>query len=342
MLESIGYEPEMATWAVAADATLGRVVRVDRGLASVLTEDGPRRVSYGAQLLAEIAVDPSEAPSVGDWCVLREWPDRRTTVERLLPRRTAVERATAGKASHSQVLCTNVDLVAAVIGLHPTPVLSKLERLLALAWGSGAEPLVVLTKTDLVGDADLVAQDVRDRAPKAEIVLTSTITGEGVDRLRDRLAGRRTLALIGTSGHGKSSLTNALVGADALTTREIRADGRGRHTSVRRELVLVPGGGAVIDTPGLRGVGLVDAGEGLAGAFAEIDALAGGCRFADCAHLYEPGCAVQQALAGGVLPMRRFESWQRLRREAARLASRKDARLLGVRSRVGRIRSRES
>ncbi len=332
MLESIGYEPEMARWVKAQDAALGRVVRVDRGLASVLTEDGPRRASYGGGLLADIAADPTESPCTGDWCVLRDWPDHRTTVERLLPRRTAVVRATAGRSSHEQVLCANVDLVAVVIALHPTPVLSKLERLIALAWDSGAQPLVVLTKADLVSDAKLVAQDVRARAPRAEVLAASTVTGAGVDRLRGLIDGRHTLALIGTSGHGKSSLVNALVGADVLTTREIRSDGRGRHTSVRRELVVLPGGGAVIDTPGLRGVGLVAAGDGLAGAFAEIDALAAACRFADCAHVSEPGCAVLQAVEDGALPLRRFEGWQRLQRETDWMAARKKARLRSARS----------
>jgi ribosome biogenesis GTPase len=336
VLETIGYDPEMAGWAAAADASVGRVVRVDRGVASVLTEQGLSRVTYGAALLSQIAADPTETPCTGDWCVVRDWPDNRATLETVLPRRTAVVRATAGEQSHGQLLCANADLVGVVVALHPDPVLARVERMMALAWESGAQPVAVLTKADLVPDADLVAQDVADLAAGVEVVCTSTVTGAGVDRLRTLLEGRLTMAMIGTSGHGKSSLANALVGAEALPTREIRADGRGRHTTVRRELVALPGGGALIDTPGLRGIGLIDAEDGLSRAFADIDALAAGCRFSDCAHHGEPGCAVAAALEDGQLPLRRFESWQRLQREVAWMATRKDARLRAARARKRR------
>ncbi len=342
VLERIGYEPDMAGWATAADAHLGRVVRVDRGLVSVLTEDGPLRTSIGGALLGRMAQDPTEGPCTGDWCVVRGWPDNRFTVERLLPRRTAVVRATAGEQSHGQVLCANVDVAAAVVALHPMPVLAKVERLVTLAWESGARPLVVLTKADLVTDADLLAEDVADAAPGVEVVVVSAVTGEGVDALRDRLEGRLTLALLGASGHGKSSLTNALVGAEVLSTREIRDDGRGRHTSVRRELVPLPGGGAVVDTPGLRGVGLIDADAGIAQTFADVEALAADCRFRDCAHQGEPGCAVADALAAGTLSVRRFESWQHLQRELRWVASRTDARLRAERLKEWRRRSRDA
>jgi ribosome biogenesis GTPase len=342
VLESIGYDREMARWAAAADASVGRVVRVDRGLVSVLTESGPHRASIGGALLGRMAGDPTEGPSTGDWCLLRTWPDHRTTVERVLPRRTAVVRATSGESSHGQLLCANIDVAALVVSLHPVPVLAKVERLVALAWESGARPLVVLTKADLVGDADEVADDVAEAAPGVEVTVVSTRTGLGIDALRDRLEGRLTMALLGASGHGKSSLTNALVGAEVLSTRTIRDDGRGRHTSVRRELVPIPGGGAVIDTPGLRGVGLIDAEAGLAATFADVDGLAAECRFNDCAHGGEPGCAVAAALAGGSLALRRFESWQHLQRELRWVASRKDARLRSERLKEFKQRTRDA
>ncbi|NUR07544.1 MAG: ribosome small subunit-dependent GTPase A [Nocardioidaceae bacterium] len=332
----------MARWAAASDATVGRVVRVDRGLASVLTESGPQRVSIGGGLLGRMAQDPTEGPCTGDWCVLRDWPDNRVTLERILPRRTAVVRAVAGETSHGQVLCTNLDVAAVVVALHPLPVLAKVERLVALAWESGARPLVVLTKCDLVNDADLFAEDVADAAPGVDVLTVSARTGEGVDALRGRVEGRLTMALLGASGHGKSSLTNALVGADVLSTRTIRDDGRGRHTSVRRELVPLPGGGAVIDTPGLRGIGLIDAEVGVAQTFADVEALAGTCRFRDCAHDTEPDCAVRAALADGSLTWRRFESWQHLQRELRWIASRKDARLRAERIKEWKRRTRDA
>lgn len=271
MLERIGYVPEMAGWAAAADASLGRVVRVDRGVAGVLTDTGPARASFGADVLAGIAADPMAAPCPGDWCVVREWPDRRTTLEVILPRRSAVVRAAAGEHSHGQVLCANVDFAVVVMSLHPVPMLAGpewlvpvlagpewlegLEGLLALDRESGAQPLVVLSKADLVGDAAQaaqVAEDVAVLARGVEVVCTSTITGVGLPRLRELLDGRRTLALLGSPGHGKSSLTDALSGTGTPAVRQLREEGRGRHTSVRRELVVLPGGGAVIDTPGPR------------------------------------------------------------------------------------------
>jgi len=338
VLETIGYEPRMARWAAAADAEVGRVVRVHRGLAEILTEHGLLRAGCSADLLGEVARDPVAAPTTGDWVVVRDWPDRRQTVERVLPRSSAVVRATAGRQSHGQVLCANVDHVAVVVGLHPEPVLARVERLLALAWQSGATPVVVLTKADLVSDAEFVSEDVRGVAPGAEVVCTSTVTGAGVGRLREIVGDRGTMALLGASGHGKSSLVNALVGAEVLGTRALRQDGRGRHTSVRRELVLLAGGGAVIDTPGLREVGLLGADAGLAIAFADVEVLAERCRFDDCSHLQEPGCAVRAALDSGELTVRRYESWVDLRRESGREASRDLARARTQRSRHRRAR----
>jgi ribosome biogenesis GTPase len=342
VLERIGYGEEVAAgfarWA-APDAVVGRVARVDRGVVSVLTEDGPLRVTPGGAVLAATAADPTAAPCTGDWVVVRSWPDHRHTLEHVLPRRTSVARAGAGRSSHAQVLCANVDVVAVVVALHPNPVLAKVERLLALAWESGAQVVVVLSKADLVHDADLVAEDVAAVAPGVEVVVASAVTGQGLGRLR-ALTGAGTLALLGASGHGKSSLTNALVGAEVLATRAIREDGRGRHTSVRRELVPLPGEGAVVDTPGLRGVGLVDAEVGLAHAFADLDALAAGCRFDDCTHGQEPGCAVTAAVADGTLGVRRFESWQRLQREAAWETRRAEARVREERRRARVHRAR--
>ncbi len=251
----------------SADATLGRVVRVDRGLASVLTEAGPHaRQRRRRAARPDGRRTPTEGPCAGDWCVLREWPDHRVTIERVLPRRTAVVRATAGEQSHGQVLCANVDLAASS---------SRCTRCRCWPGSSGwsrwpgraaRDRWCVLTKADLVPDADEVAEDVRRRRARRR----------RRDRQRGDRRGRRRACGSGStgrltarpasasSGHGKSSLTNALVGAEVLGTRAIRDDGRGRHTSVRRELVPLPGGGAVIDTPGLRGFGLIDAEAGLA------------------------------------------------------------------------------
>jgi len=304
----------------------GRVVRVDRGMCKTITASGPVRATLGAGALEASGHDPVDGPCTGDWVVLRSWPDGPITVEAVLPRRTVIVRAEAARGSRGQALAANADHVAVVVALHPEPSLARIERLLAIAWDSGARPMVVLTKTDLVADADAIAEDVAAASPGAPLVLTSIATGAGVAELRSLAGSASTIALVGASGHGKSSLANALVSADSLAIRPLRADGKGRHTSVRRELLALPGGGAVIDTPGLRGVGVLAADSAVAAAFADIDELARGCRFSDCTHGDEPGCAVRAAVVDGRLAPRRLESWRSLTAERARLAARARAR----------------
>jgi ribosome biogenesis GTPase / thiamine phosphate phosphatase len=343
VLAALGWDADWAAHARthAAD-DVGRVSRVDRGVCTVLTEDGATRASLGGDLLDAMSHDPTEAPCTGDWVALRSWPDARTTAEAVLPRRSSIVRADPAPGSRGQTLAANVSHVGVVAGLDQVPAMTKLERLLTIAWQSGATPIVLLTKADLAADAADLARDVAVDAPGADVLCCSTVTGEGLDDLGARLGRGTTLALMGSSGAGKSSLVNALVGADVLTTRDIRSDGRGRHTSVRRELVAVPGGGAIIDTPGLRGVGLYDADDGLSATFADIAELAASCRFADCAHETEPDCAVLAAVESGALTMRRLESWRKLQREQAWMAARKDARLRSEQLRVWKQRTKAS
>jgi ribosome biogenesis GTPase len=305
-----------------------RVTRVDRGACDALGADGPERATFSGGLLAAGAADPVTAPCVGDWLALRRWPDGRVTAEAVLPRRTAFIRAAVTPGvSHGQVLAANVDVAVVVEGLHPEPDLGRVERFLALAWESGASPLVVLTKADLVPDADAVRAEVAAAAPGVGVYAVSAETGEGMDALEPYAASGRTLAFLGPSGAGKSTLTNALAGTAVMATRALRVDGKGRHTTVHRELVVLPGGGLVVDTPGLRSVGLTDVSDALELVFAEVEALAEQCRFADCAHEQEPGCAVLEAVDSGELPERRLESYRKLQREARWMAMRHDARL---------------
>jgi ribosome biogenesis GTPase / thiamine phosphate phosphatase len=326
-LQALGLDGATADFLQSVPGIAGRVARVDKGLATVLTEDGPVRATWSGALLAAMAKDPQAGPCTGDWVVLRHWPDDRITVDCVAPRRTAIVRAEVSGTSKGQVLAANVDVIAIVVGLHPEPNIGRIERFLALAWESGARPVVVLTKSDLVGDAEAVAEDVARAAPGADVLVCSATTGEGLEAVRELVAGDATVALLGSSGAGKSSLVNALAGVELLDVQDIRDDGKGRHTSVRRELIVLPGGGVVIDTPGLRGIGLQESGEGLAAAFPDITALASQCKFKDCVHVTEPGCAVQVALEDGSLPVRRYESWTKLQREAAFMARRNDLRL---------------
>jgi ribosome biogenesis GTPase / thiamine phosphate phosphatase len=305
-----------------------RVTRVDRGACDALAADGPSRATFSGALLQAGATDPVATPCVGDWIVLRAWSDDRVTAEAVLPRRTAFVRAavTPG-ASYGQVLAANVDIAVVTEGLHPEPDLGRIERFLALAWESGATPLVVLTKADLVPDADHLRDDVATAAPGVEVLAVSATTGAGMAELAPYVVRGRTLALLGPSGAGKSTLTNALAGEAVMVTRELRADGKGRHTTVHRELVVLPDGGLIVDTPGLRSVGLTDVSESLDMVFAEVEELAAQCRFGDCEHRTEPGCAVLAALETGELSERRWESYVKLGREARWMAMRHDARL---------------
>ncbi|MFY0406926.1 ribosome small subunit-dependent GTPase A [Solicola sp. PLA-1-18] len=342
ILTSLGWDDSWAATARTLDPDLlpGRLTRVDRGLSTLMTADGPIRAGLGGGPLDATARDSTLGPCVGDWGLVRRWPDQRATLEHLLPRRTCVVRAMASGRSEVQALAANVTSAAAVCGLDQMPSVARVERLVALAWESGAQPVVVLTKADLAADADDVAADVLAEVPGVEVVVCSVEDGRGLDALRARAASG-TLALLGSSGAGKSSLANALVGADVLLTRGIRSDGRGRHTSVRRELVLLPGGGAVVDTPGLRQVGLGSGAEGVAATFADVEELVASCRFADCGHAGEPGCAVRAALDDGSLTVRRYDSWRALQREAAYMARRSDARLRAAELKVWKQRTRE-
>jgi ribosome biogenesis GTPase len=304
-----------------------RVTRVDRGVCTVLAASGSVRASLGGPVLNDAASDPRSLPCAGDWVVVRSWPDDRITVEAVLARRTAVVRATAGKEAAGQVLAANLDAAAVVEPLDPDPDSGRIDRLLALAYGCGAAPLIVLTKADLLADPAAVAASVGLAAPGVPVFAVSARTGAGLAALRPYLAPGRTLGLLGPSGAGKSSLVNAIVGAAVMGTRELRADGRGRHTTTFRALVPVPGGGAILDTPGLRLVGMYDAAAGLDGAFDDIAALAARCRFAGCAHVSEPGCAVLAAIESGDLPPRRLASWRKLKRELAYELRRRDYRV---------------
>jgi ribosome biogenesis GTPase len=330
----------------------GRVVRVDRGAVLVLPAGradpagpaaaDPVRVALPGDGLVPL-LGPDGTPgapvpaAVGDGVLLGTHPDGARALVALTARRTAVVRDGPDRTSREQVLAANVDVVLVVEHLDPDPSLGRVERLLTLAWRSGATPVVVLTKADLVPDPDGMADEVRAAAIGADVHVVSVTAGTGLDPVRALLGPGRTLVVVGPSGAGKSTLVNALAGAAVMVTGDRRSDGRGRHTTVHRELVPLPDGASLIDTPGLRGVGLVADAAALESTFADVAELAGACRFADCGHDSEPGCAVQAAVADGTLPERRLASWRRLAREAAYQERRSDARLAAAeRNRVRR------
>ncbi|MBI5016049.1 MAG: ribosome small subunit-dependent GTPase A [Deltaproteobacteria bacterium] len=260
-------------------------------------------------------------PAVGDWVVAAKAPGGGVVVHAVLPRRSRLARGQADRwrgeeAAVEQVLAANVDRVLVVCGLDRDYNPRRIERYVTLAWGGGAQPVVVLNKADLRPDADLVVSEVEALAPGAPILAVSARSGKGMGQVRRLVGPGATACLVGSSGAGKSTLLNRLVDDTAQATAATRAvTGKGRHTTTHRELFVLPGGGVVIDTPGLRSVGLDLAAEGLDATFAEIAELALGCRFRDCRHQGEPGCAVAAAVAGGQLDPSRWESYRRLGRE---------------------------
>ncbi|WP_435642807.1 ribosome small subunit-dependent GTPase A [Streptomyces sp. H49] len=310
----------------AAEGLLpGRVVRVDRGQCDVVTADGVVR----ADTAFVTPHDPLRVVCTGDWVAVEAGGNPRY-VRTYLPRRTAFVRSTSSKRSDGQILAANVDHAVVAVPLAVELDLGRVERFLALAWESGAQPVVVLTKTDLVADPVSLAhlvQDVEHSAPGVPVLGVSAHTGDGLDVLR-ALIGSGTTVLLGQSGAGKSTLANALVGEDVMDVRAARdVDGKGRHTTTTRNLLALPGGGVLIDTPGLRGVGLYDAESGVGQVFAEIEELAGRCRFHDCAHESEPGCAVLAAVDSGELAVRRLDSYRKLVRENQWIVAKTDARV---------------
>lgn len=344
--------------------TLGRVCRVDRAACEVLVaaahgvddaagivdrHDTPYpgiatvTARWSPALGRRAAQDPAATPAAGDWVLLSggspPGPSAPLSLLRVLPRRSVVRRLGVSGTSHAQVLAANADVVAVVQAMVPDLDLGRIERLLALAWSSGARPVVLLTKADLHPDPERAVRQVEPSAPGCEVIAVSAPAGDPMAGLRSLLAGGATLALLGASGVGKSTLLNALLGAEVMTTAALGVEGKGRHTTVTRELHLAPGGGAVLDTPGLRAVGLQGT-ENLDALFPEIEELAASCRFADCAHEAEPGCAVLAAIEEGVLPRRRLDSYRILEREAAFQARRSDARLQAEWARATRARSR--
>jgi ribosome biogenesis GTPase len=329
MLTPLGWDAE---WADAYAATLtrladtgvvpGRVGRVDRSAFDVHTGFGALRVGEAA-----------EPVCTGDWVVV-DASGQEPRLAAVLPRRTEFNRAESSGRSVAQVLAANIDVVVVVVSVAGNIDLGRIERLLALGWSSGATPVVVLSQADLALDLGAAVESVVSAAPGCEVLVTSAVTGLGVDALAEWARPHRTLVLLGVSGAGKSTLANALMGSQVQAVQPVRrVDGKGRHTTTSRDLLVLPTGGVLIDTPGLRGVGLFDAEDGISLAFSDIDDFAVDCRFSDCSHTNEPGCAVIAAVDAGELEPRRVASWHKLQREVAWMARRSDARAMAANKR---------
>ncbi len=329
-LEDLGWGPFFAEQTKDLpddDLDPMRVAEEQRGAYVLWSPHGTFEAVIPGRMLHE-AEGRNDLPAVGDWLLARRLPgEPRAVVEHLLRRRSALSRKVAGERTDEQIMAANVDLIYVVASLNRELNLRRLERYLAVTWDSGATPVLVLNKADLCDDRDAILHDVEAIAPGVEVLVTSASTGEGIEALRPTLAHGITAVFVGSSGVGKSSIINHLLEREAQDIKGIRADDKGRHTTTVRQMLVVPGGAVIIDTPGLRELAIWDTGEGLGQAFADIEDLAEGCGFRDCSHSSEPDCAVQAAIGGGTLDHGRLESYRKLQREQTFIAGKKDERL---------------
>jgi len=305
----------------------GRIVRQLRDRSILASERGERTGEVSGRFRHQAACS-DDYPVVGDWAAIEPSGDDHAVIHAILPRRSAFTRKAAGELVEAQVIAANVDAVFLVCGLDGDFNLRRIERYVTTAWNSGASPVVVLNKADLRTDLQSVIARVELVAPEVPVVAVSALPGGSLDALQPYLVPRKTVALLGSSGVGKSTLINRLLGEQRFRTAPVSdaEEGRGRHTTTARELVVLPNGALLIDTPGMRELQLWSDEEGLDRAFDDIERLSAQCRFDDCRHEKEPGCAVRAAVQAGALDARRLESYHKLRRELRFLTLKQDVR----------------
>jgi len=331
-LDELGWTPELAD-NLEPGLVPGRVAAAHRAAFDVWTEAGSVRSRLPGRLMHD-GLDVG----VGDWVGLGDG-----LIRAVLPRRSAIVRNAAGSTTTAQTLAANVDVAFVVSSLGPDLEPRRVERYLVTIWESGATPEIVLTKADRLDDPWPLVAEVESVAVGVPVHVVSAVTGQGCDALRARIEAGTTAVLLGSSGVGKSTLVNRWLGEETMATRETREDDdEGRHTTTHRQLLALPDGGLVIDTPGLRELQLWDVGEtSLEATFADVEELAADCRFGDCTHTHEPGCAVLGAVETGELPRDRLHSWRKLQRELRAVAMRHDALLRKEELRRWKLRARE-
>jgi len=330
-LESLGWDDRLEgafqAWADKRDVQPGRVLIEFNYICRVWCAQGEIEAVRSGRLTHR-ATSRGELPAVGDWVVLRKRPEEnRGAIVAVLPRRSWFSRRMAGHVTDEQVVAANADVVFVVMALDDDFSLRRLERYLLLSRESGAAPVVLLTKPDVSDDVPARVAEVTALTGDVPVHVVSPKLGQGLEQVAAYVPAGKTGALLGSSGVGKSTIINRLVGRDVQRTREIRAsDSKGRHTTTHRELVFLPNGGFIIDTPGMRELQLWDVGEAVSETFDDIEALAGECRFSDCRHRDEPDCAVKAAVSEGTLPAARLESYLKLNDELGHLAQQQDQR----------------
>lgn len=311
---NLNYEQIAAEY---PDYLIGRVVSQEKDLYRLMTEKGTCYARVSGKYRYEVT-SVSDFPAVGDF-VLAEYlsEEEVAVIHKLLPRKSVFIRKAAGTGYEEQVVAANIDIVFICMSLNRDFNIRRLERYLAIAWDSGAMPVVVLTKTDLCENPESKKFEIEMAAAGAAVIETSALTEDGISQIEPYLQTGKTVAFIGSSGAGKSTLINRILGEERIATNGLRNDDKGRHTATHRELFFVSDKGMVIDTPGMRELGMWNAEEGIERTFTDIEELAGKCRFHDCTHRSEPGCAVQKAIKEGTIPEERFLAYQKLKAENA-------------------------
>ncbi|WP_253701508.1 ribosome small subunit-dependent GTPase A [Bacillus sp. FJAT-27445] len=309
------------------ECVLGRVALEHKHMYRVWTDEGELLCEVSGKF-AFAASRREDFPAVGDWVILSSRKEEGTgTIHSILPRFSKFSRKAAGNTAEEQIIAANVETVFLVNSLNDDLNLRRIERYLLLAWESGANPVIILSKADLCEDVEEKVAAVESVALGVPVIPVSAEMNEGLEKLKPYLGEGKTVALLGSSGVGKSTLTNTLLGENKQAVKEIREDDdKGRHTTTHRELVLLPGGAVLIDTPGMRELQLWESQDGLAGAFSDIEELSAACRFRDCRHTDEPGCAVREAISNGDLPEERLSSYNKLQRELAYIERKADKR----------------
>lgn len=315
-MEKIGFSARFAAEANLYEGLyVGRVFSQYKGLYKVMCKNGQIMAETSGKIRFE-AKSPSDFPAVGDFVMLDRDSDANgnAMIQHVLARKSAFIRKAAGTANQEQVVASNIDTVFICMSLNNDFNLRRLERYLSIGWDSGAIPVIVLTKADLSEDREEKLAEVASVAVGVDVLVTSAISEDGYRQVARFVKEGQTIAFIGSSGVGKSTLINCLAGQSRQDTAGLRNDDKGKHTTTRRELIVLEGGGMVIDTPGMRELGLESA--NLSKTFADIDELAAKCRFQDCTHTGEPGCAIQEAIDAGILDEERLLSYQKLKKEA--------------------------
>lgn len=299
-----------------------RVIRQQREQYGIADEQGNEYAARVSGKYMNSAAAADDYPAVGDYVAARIEGDT-AIIHALFPRKSAFVRKVSGKTFAAQVVAANVDTVFLCMSLNENFNARRMERYVAAAWESGARPVIVLTKADICIDVDAKLNELYSAAPGVDIVAVCAMDGTGMDKLSPYIAKGETIAFVGSSGVGKSTLINRLTGSDTMQTGAISGGGRGRHTTTHRELIPLANGATLIDTPGMRELGMMDAEAGIEAAFDDIEQAARGCRFADCTHTNEPGCAVRAAIERGEISRERFESYKKLSAENERAADAK-------------------